>query len=56
VGFATLETMEGGPEGADLKYMLPEAQSAIGFALPLNKQLIRPYLAKEYPNARGDHG
>jgi hypothetical protein len=35
--------------------MLPEAESAIGFALPLNKDLIRPFLAKEYPNARGDH-
>jgi epoxyqueuosine reductase QueG len=55
VGFATLETMSGGPPGADLTYLLPEAQSAISFAMPLNMDLIRPYLAKEYPNIRGIH-
>ncbi len=55
VGFATLETMEGGPPGADITYLLPEAQSAIGFAIPLDKELIRPYIRKELPNARADH-
>jgi len=55
VGFATLETMVGGPPGADLTYLLPEAQSAVGFAIPLNKDLIRPYLRKELPNGRADH-
>ena len=55
VGFATLETMAGGPPGADITYLLPEAQSAVGFAIPLNKDLIRPFLAKELPNGRADH-
>ncbi len=55
VGFATLESMAGGPPGADLTYLLPEAQSAIGFAIPFNKDLIRPYLRKELPNGRADH-
>ena len=55
VGFATLETMAGGPPGADLTYLLPEAQSAVSFAIPLNKDLIRPFLAKELPNGRADH-
>ncbi len=33
---------------------MPEAQSAISFALPLNRDLIRPYLNKE-PNSRLNH-
>ncbi|MFX0187237.1 MAG: epoxyqueuosine reductase [Candidatus Hodarchaeota archaeon] len=55
VGFATLETMAGGPPGADITYLLPEAQSAIGFAIPMDKDLIRPHLGKELPNGRADH-
>ncbi len=55
VGFATLETMAGGPLGADIMYLLPEAQSAVSFAIPLNKDLIRPFLGKEMPDARADH-
>lgn len=55
VGFVTLETMAGGPPGADITYLLPEAQSAVSFAIPLNKELIRPFLAKELPNGRADH-
>ena len=55
VGFATLETMAGGPPGADLTYLLPEAQSAISFAISFDKDLIRPYLRKELPNGRADH-
>jgi len=51
VGFTTLETLEGGPPGSDITYVLPEAQSAISYALPLNRDLIRPYLKKE-PNSR----
>ncbi|MCP4760207.1 MAG: epoxyqueuosine reductase [archaeon] len=47
VGFVTLETMAGGPPSADLTYVLPEAQSAIGFCLPYDKEKIRAYLAKE---------
>ncbi|NVM36690.1 MAG: epoxyqueuosine reductase [Candidatus Lokiarchaeota archaeon] len=55
VGFVTLETLAGGPEGANLKYLLPSAESAVCWAIPLQKDLIRPYLGKTHPNARGDH-
>jgi epoxyqueuosine reductase QueG len=51
VGFATLETMAGGPESADLTYILPEARSAVSFAMPLDKDEIRKTLAKESHNA-----
>ena len=51
----TLETLAGGPEGANLKYLLPNAESAVCWAVPLQKDLIRPYLGKTHPNARGDH-
>lgn len=47
IGFATRETLEGGPPSVDLDYVLPGAQSAISFAIPLTKQHIRPFLAKE---------
>lgn len=47
VGFATRESLAGGPPSADLRYQLPEARSAICFALPLDRGKIRAYLAKE---------
>jgi epoxyqueuosine reductase QueG len=47
VGFAARETLDGGPPSVDLGYVLPGAQSAICFALPLTKEYIRPFLAKE---------
>ncbi len=34
VGYATTQTLEGGPPSADLTYVLPEAKSAICFAVP----------------------
>jgi len=46
VGFATLETMAGGPPSADLTYVLPEARSAVSFALPLDREKIRAFLSK----------
>ena len=55
VGFATLETLAGGPEGANIKYLLPEAESAICWAVPLNRSLIRPFLSKAHPEARAEH-
>lgn len=51
VGFATLETLAGGPPSADLSYMLPEAKSAVSFALPLDRGKIRAYLGKESHSA-----
>lgn len=46
-GIATTETLEGGPPSADLTYVLPNAKSAVCFALPLDQDLIEPYLRKE---------
>ena len=58
VGFATRETLEGGPSTTDMTYILPEAETAICFAVPLDKSKIKPYLAKDLDNnkrARFDH-
>lgn len=46
-GIATLDTLVGGPPSADLTYVLPEAKSAISFALPLDQDAIRAFLCKE---------
>lgn len=46
VGFASLASLEGGPPSADLSYILPEARSAISFALPLDRDKIRAFLSK----------
>ncbi len=46
-GVATVETLEGGPPSADLTYVLPEAKSAITFALPLDVAKLEQYLKKE---------
>ena len=57
VGFATKETMHS-PEGipsADITSILPEAESAICFAFPLDKKKIQAYLNKDLPNGRVDH-
>jgi epoxyqueuosine reductase QueG len=55
VGFATKETLEGGPSTTDMAYILPEAETAICFAIPLDKTKIKPYLAKKLPRGRFDH-
>ncbi len=47
VGFANRESLAGGPPSADLDYILPGARSAVSFALPLDRDKIRAYLAKE---------
>jgi len=47
VGIATTETLEGGPPSTDLRYVLPEARSAIVFAVPLDQGVIEPFLKKE---------
>ena len=52
VGFATLETLSGGPPSVDLEYVLPEARSAVSFALPLDREKIRAFLGKE---SHSDH-
>ena len=55
VGFATLETMAGGPTGADITYLLPEAQSAISFYVAFNREMVLKYLGKDDPSIRGVH-
>jgi epoxyqueuosine reductase QueG len=47
VGVATKETLAGGPPSTDLEYVLPEAKSAVSFAVPFDQQKIERYLAKE---------
>ena len=46
-GIATVETLEGGPPSADIAYVLPEAKSAVAFAVPLDPELILPYFTKQ---------
>jgi epoxyqueuosine reductase QueG len=41
VGFATKETLKGGPPTTDMTYVMPEAETAICFAIPLDKVKIR---------------
>jgi len=47
VGVSTLETLAGGPPSTDLRYILPDARSAVSFALPLNREAIRAFLSKQ---------
>ena len=47
VGIATAEMLKGGPPSADLTYVLPNAKSAMSFAVPLDQNLIEPYFAKK---------
>ena len=46
VGFATTESLAGGPPSADLEYVLPGARSAVSFALAFDRDAIRAYLSK----------
>jgi epoxyqueuosine reductase QueG len=47
VGIATIDTLAGGPPSADLTYVLPDANSAISFAIPLDQDVIPAFLRKE---------
>ena len=47
VGIANTETLEGGPPSTDLTYVLPEAKSAVVFALPMDQGAIERFLKKE---------
>ena len=47
VGIATTETLKGGPPSTELSYVLPEARSAVVFALPLDQEVIETFLKKE---------
>ncbi len=47
IGIANRQTLAGGPPSTDLTYILPEGKSAVTFAVALNRDFIRPFLAKE---------
>ncbi|MHA2288461.1 MAG: right-handed parallel beta-helix repeat-containing protein [Promethearchaeota archaeon] len=55
VGFATKTTLEGGPPSTDLTYVLPEGETIVCFAVPLDKAKIRSYLEKKLPRGHIDH-
>ena len=46
VGIATRETLSGGPPSSDLTYVLPEAKSAVVFAVSLTQEFIEPFISK----------
>ena len=46
-GVATVETLAGGPPSTDLTYVLPNARSAISFAVPLNQVFIETWFGKK---------
>ncbi len=45
-GIATVETLEDGPPSTDLAYVLPNAKSAVSYAVPIDEKVIPPYLMK----------
>lgn len=47
VGVVTTEMLKGGPPSADLSYILPNAKSAVSFAVPLNQDHIEPWFRKQ---------
>ncbi len=47
VGIATTETLKCGPPSTELAYVLPEAKSAVVFALPVDQGVIETFLKKE---------
>ena len=47
VGIATTETLKGGPPSTDLTYVLPNAKSALSFAVPLDQNHIEPWFNKQ---------
>ena len=55
VGFATKMTLEGRTPDVDMTYVLPEAETVICFAVPLDKEKIRKFLGKKLPRGRFDH-
>jgi epoxyqueuosine reductase QueG len=52
VGIVSSEMLEGGPPSTDLAYVLPDAQSAISFAVPLDQNYIESWFNKQ---SHADH-
>jgi epoxyqueuosine reductase QueG len=46
-GIATVKTLEGGPPSTDLTYVLPNARSAVSYAVAIDQEPIPPYLMKK---------
>lgn len=55
VGFTNTERLKNGPPSTQLSKYMNNAISAIVFALPLDREIIRAYIAKSHINARSDH-
>jgi epoxyqueuosine reductase QueG len=47
VGIVTTEMLAGGPPSTDLTYVLPNAKSAVSFAVSLDQQFIEPWFNKQ---------
>ena len=47
VGIVTTEMLAGGPPSTDLTYVLPNAKSAVSFAVPLDQKFIEPWFNKQ---------
>jgi len=52
VGIATRESLQDSPPSAAITYLMENAFSAVSFALPINKEYIRTFLAKEDRTSR----
>ena len=50
VGVVTTEMLEGGPPSTDLTYVLPNANSAVSFAVPLDQSFIESWFNKKSHN------
>jgi len=46
-GISTVKSLEGGPQSSDLTYVLPDAKSAVSFAVAIDQKVIPPYLMKK---------
>ena len=55
LGVATLDTLKNSPPSTDLTFNLSNAQSAIVFSFPLDRDVIRRYLSKADIHSRSDH-
>ncbi len=47
IGFTSKERLENAPPSGDLKYILPDAMSAISLCIAFDKEAIRDYLSKK---------
>ena len=55
VGFTNQEKLKDGPPSTVLSTYMADAKSAIVFAVPMDREIARSYLAKDNINARSNH-